>query len=51
MDHDPKAPILVSNPAEAANFPDLKALLLAMPDVCEDEDFERLSDWPREIEF
>jgi len=32
-------------------FPDLKTLLLAMPDVGEDADFSRVSEFPREREF
>ena len=33
------------------SFPDLKALLLAMPDVGDDAIFERLRDMPREIDL
>jgi hypothetical protein len=32
-------------------FPDLKALLLAMPAAGEDADFDRLREYPREADF
>ncbi len=32
-------------------FPDLKALLLAMPDAGDDADFERLREFPREVDL
>jgi plasmid stability protein len=32
-------------------FPDLKAVLLAMPDAGEDQDFARLRDLPRELDL
>jgi hypothetical protein len=37
--------------AGAAVFPDLKALLLAMPDAGEDADFSRAREYPRDIDF
>jgi hypothetical protein len=40
---------LESQSAGAAAFPDLKALLLAMPDAGEDADYSRLRDHPRDI--
>lgn len=39
----------LSEPDE--DFPDLKALLLSMPDVGEDSDFERLREAPREVDL
>jgi plasmid stability protein len=33
------------------DFPDLKALLSAMPDVGEDADFERIREFPREVDL
>ena len=32
-------------------FPDLKALLLAIPDAGEDADFERVREFPREVDL
>ena len=34
-----------------AVFPDLKALLLAMPDAGEDADFSRAREYPRDIDL
>jgi hypothetical protein len=42
---------LESQSAGAAVFPDLKALLLAMPDVGEDADFSRVREYPRDIDL
>ena len=42
---------LESQSAGAAVFPDLKALLLAMPDVGEDADFNRTPEDPRDIDL
>lgn len=36
---------------EPLAFPDLKGLLLAMPDVGEDQDFERLRDFPKDFDW
>lgn len=36
---------------EDQDFPDLKRILLAMPDVGLDEDFVRLRDVPRDIDW
>ena len=33
------------------DFPDLKALLLAAPEAGEDADFERIREFPRELDF
>ena len=33
------------------DFPDLKALLLAAPEAGEDADFERIREFPREVDF
>ena len=40
---------LESQSAGAAVFPDLKALLLAMPDAGEDADFSRTREFPRDL--
>ncbi len=40
---------LESQSAGAAVFPDLKALLLAMPDAGEDGDFSRTREFPRDL--
>jgi hypothetical protein len=40
---------LESQSAGAAVFPDLKALLLAMPDMGEDADFSRTREFPRDL--
>jgi antitoxin FitA len=37
--------------ADDVNFPDLKALLLQMPEVGEDADFERIREYPRDIDW
>ncbi len=37
--------------AREATFPDLKGLLLDIPDVGGDEDFARLREMPRELEL
>lgn len=37
--------------ANEDDFPDLKALLFAMPDVGEDADFERVRDLPRDLDL
>jgi len=42
---------LESQSAGAAFFPDLKALLLAMPDAGEDADFSRAAEYPRDIDL
>jgi hypothetical protein len=42
---------LESESAGAALFPDLKALLLAMPDAGEDADFSRATDYPRDVDL
>ena len=42
---------LESQSAGTVAFPDLKALLLAMPDVGEDSDFGRASEFPREVDL
>jgi hypothetical protein len=42
---------LESESAGAAIFPDLKALLLAMPDAGEDADFTRTREYPRDIDL
>ena len=33
------------------DFPDLKALLLAVPEAGEDADFERIREFPREVDL
>ena len=42
---------LESQSAGAAFFPDLKALLRAMPDAGEDADFSRAGEYPRDIDL
>ena len=42
---------LESESAVAVVFPDLKALLLAMPDAGEDSDFSRAREYPRDIDL
>jgi hypothetical protein len=42
---------LESQSAGTAFFPDLKSLLLAMPDVGEDVDFDRLREYPRDTDL
>jgi hypothetical protein len=42
---------LESQSAGASVFPDLKALLLAMPDIGEDADFSRAPEYPRDIDL
>jgi hypothetical protein len=42
---------LESQSAGAAVFPDLKALLLTMPDAGEDADFSRVRDYPRSADL
>lgn len=40
---------LESQSAGATVFPDLKSLLLAMPDTGEDADFSRTREYPRDL--
>ena len=42
---------LESESGGAAVFPDLKALLLAMPDAGEDADFSRAREYPHDIDL
>ena len=41
----------LQTPAGDAAFPDLKALLLAIPDAGTDADFARMREMPRDLEF
>ena len=42
---------LESQSAGAAAFPDLKALLLAMPDAGDEADFARVREYPRDVDL